>query len=346
MQALLLTAYRKLALTTMERPTIGPDEVLVNVRACGICGSDVHGYDGSSGRRIPPIVMGHEAAGIVVETGEAVARTRVGDRVTFDSTIYCGQCDACRRGEVNLCSARRVLGVSCAEYRQHGAMAEFVAVPERILFPLPDSLSFEQAALMEPVSVALHAVGRAGVEPGDRTVVVGSGMIGLMVIQALRATGCSDVTAIDVEPSRLALARELGANHAIDARATDAVETVLEQSGGEGVDVAMEVVGSGAALATAIGCVRRGGRVGLVGNLAAEVALPLQAVVTRELALIGSCAIAGEYPRAIELAASGTIRVEPLISAVAPLGEGPRWFERLHAREAGLVKVVLQPPGA
>jgi L-iditol 2-dehydrogenase len=344
MQALLLTDYRKLEIASLDRPAIGPAEVLVGVRACGICGSDVHGYDGSSGRRIPPLVMGHEAAGVIVEIGPEVDRAHVGQRVTFDSTVSCGRCDACRSGYLNLCAARRVLGVSCGDYRQHGAFAELVAVPQHILHPLPPDLPFEHAALIEPVSVALHAVGRLQRRAGDAAVVVGSGMIGLLVVQALRAAGCDKVIAIDIDASRLQLARELGATFTIDASTTDPVAAVLDQTAGRGADVAVEVVGSASALATAIGCVRSGGQVGLVGNLAREVPFPLQSVVTREITLLGSCASAGEYPRAIELVADGTIRVAPLISAIAPLDEGPEWFERLYAREPGLLKVVLTPP--
>lgn len=342
MQALLLTEYRKLELASLERPAVGPRDVLVAVRACGICGSDVHGFDGSTGRRIPPLVMGHEAAGVVAEIGSDVGRCGVGDRVTFDSTISCGQCDACRRGETNLCAQRRILGVSCDEYRQFGAFAEFVCVPEHIVYPLPNGLPFEQAAFTEPLSIALHAVGRLAIGSGNSAVVVGSGMIGLLVIQLLRLAGCDDVIAVDTDDSRLALATELGATFTINAT-RDPIAAVLARTGGRGADVALEVVGNAAALGTAIGSVRRGGQVRLVGNLAAEVPLPLQVVVSRELTLSGSSACAGEYPQAIELLASGKIRVEPLISARAPLADGARWFERLYAREPGLMKVILCP---
>jgi L-iditol 2-dehydrogenase len=343
MQALVLTQYRKLELQNVNRPTIGPNDVLVQVAACGICGSDVHGYDGTSGRRVPPIIMGHEAAGTIAEVGPEVDRFHVGDRVTFDSTISCGNCDACQRGNVNLCVERRVLGVSCADYRQHGAFAEFVAIPQNILYPLPPELPFEHAAIIEPVSVAVHAVNRLQISPGSRAVVVGSGMIGLFVIQALRIAGSREVIAIDLDDKRLKLANELGASATINAQQTDAVAAVMELTGGEGADAAVEVVGNAAGLSTAIACVRRGGSVGLVGNLAPEVPFPLQAVVTRELSLVGSCASAGEYPRAIELVTGGAIRVAPLINAVAPLSEGPHWFERLYAREPGLMKIILRP---
>src|SRR5689334_15739711 len=189
MEALLLTEYKHLELVQMPAPEIGPDDLLVRVRACGICGSDVHGFDGSTGRRIPPLVMGHEAAGEVAAVGANVRDFREGDRVTFDSTIYCGQCFHCSRGEVNLCDNRQVLGVSPGEYRRHGAFAEFVSVPRRISYRLPDNLTFEQAALIEAASVAVHAVNLTPLSLGDSAVVVGTGMIGVLVVQALRASG-------------------------------------------------------------------------------------------------------------------------------------------------------------
>src|SRR4051812_3056603 len=151
MKAMLLSDYKQLAITEMPAPRLADDEVLVRVRACGICGSDVHGYDGSTGRRIPPLVMGHEASGEISEVGPAVKTFSVGDRVTFDSTVSCGRCEYCRTGHVNLCDSRMVLGVSCGDYRRHGAFAEYVAVPERILYRLPASISFEHAALIEAI---------------------------------------------------------------------------------------------------------------------------------------------------------------------------------------------------
>jgi len=195
----------------MPVPDIGDGDVLVRVKACGICGSDVHGYDGSSGRRIPPLIMGHEASGVVDRIGAAVSDLRQGDRVTFDSTVSCGACDHCRRGELNLCDNRTVLGVSCADYRRHGAFAEYVAVPSRIAYRLPDALPFEHAALIEALSVAVHAVARKPPRPDDVVLVIGCGMIGLLIIQVLRAGGCRTVRAVDVDEDRLAMAARLGA---------------------------------------------------------------------------------------------------------------------------------------
>ncbi len=343
MRALLLKEYMKLELVGMEEPAVGFDEVLVRVRACGICGSDVHGLDGSTGRRVPPLVMGHEAAGEVVKTGSEITDLRPGDRVTFDSTIYCGRCYFCTRGDVNLCDNRQVLGVSPGEYRRHGAFAEYVAVPRRITYRLPDQLSFEQAALIEAVSVAVHAVNLTHFELGASAVVVGSGMIGLLAVQALRAAGCARVVAVDVERSRLDLALQLGATEAVNPKDQDAAAFVRGLTDGRGADVALECVGATDPIRTAIGCVRKGGSVTLVGNIAPTIDLPLQPVVTRQIRVQGSCASNGEYPAVIDLLASRVIRVEPLISAVAPLAEGPDWFARLYRHEPNLMKVILQP---
>lgn len=343
MKALVLTAPNRFEIQERPVPDLAPDQVLIRVRACGICGSDVHGMDGSTGRRIPPVVMGHEAAGEIVRTGSAVTAWKPGDRVTFDSTVYCGVCAWCRRGQINLCAGRRVLGVSCDDYRQDGAFAEYLAVPERILYRLPNPLPFEQAALTEAVSVAVHAVRRTPLEPGGSAAVIGSGMIGLLVVQALRAAGCGRIIAVDLADDRLEMARRLGASEVLRADAPGLPDEIRALTGGEGADAAFEVVGLTQSLGTAVGSVRKGGSVTLVGNLAPRVELPLQAVVTRELTLIGTCASCGEYPDCLDLIASGRIDVTAFISAVAPLEEAPEWFRRLQAGEPGLMKVVIRP---
>ena len=343
MNALLLTQYMQLEMVEMPVPSIGPDDVLVRVRACGICGSDVHGLDGKTGRRIPPLVMGHEAAGEVVEAGANVTDMRAGDRVTFDSTVYCGRCFHCARGEANLCDNREVLGVSPGPYRRHGAFAEFVSVPRRIMYRLPQNLSFEQAAMIEAVSVAVHAVSLTPVRLGDTAVVVGSGMIGLLTIQAVRNAGCSRVIAVDPDDGRLKLAREAGATDAINPAAGGAVEAIQALTEGRGADLALECVGATEPVRTAIGGVRKGGSVTLVGNVSPQIELPLQSVVSRQIRVQGSCASNGEYPACIEMMSRGAIRVDPLISAVAPLVEGASWFDRLYRHEPNLMKVILRP---
>jgi L-iditol 2-dehydrogenase len=306
MRALLLSEYMHLELADLAVPAIGPRDVLIRVRACGICGSDVHGLDGSTGRRIPPLVMGHEAAGVIDAVGSAVDEWKPGDRVTFDSTISCGECFFCRQGEINLCDRREVLGVSCGDYRRNGAFAEYVAVPARILYRLPEALSFDQAAVIEAVSVAVHGVSLAPMNAGDT-------------------------------------ALEAGADLTFDSRGADVPAEVRERTNGRGADVVFEAVGSTAPIQTAISAVRKGGTVTLIGNVSPRIELPLQQVVSRQIRLQGSCASSGEYPTCIDLMARGAIRVDNLISARTPLEGAAEWFGRLYRHEPNLMKVIVEP---
>lgn len=343
MKAMLLSEYKKLDIVDMPTPEFADNELLIRVEACGICGSDIHGWDGSSGRRKPPLIMGHEAAGTVVSVGSSVTKFKEGERVTFDSMISCGKCPACKKGQINLCEHRQVMGVSCDEFRRHGAFAEYVVVPEHIAFHFPEQLKFEHAAMVEPVSVAIHAANLTPIQLGDTAVVVGSGMIGLLVIQAARLAGCSRVIAVDLDDSKLKIAKALGADLAFNPSTDDVVASVLEATGGKGADVAFEVVGATPTVKSAIECTRRGGAITIVGNLAPFVELPLQAVVTRELRVQGSCASSGEYPQCIDYLTRGDIEVDPLITATAKLDDGPDWFARLYDGEPGAMKVLLQP---
>ena len=343
MKALELVGPSEFELVDKDTPQPAADEVLISVKACGICGSDIHGANGSSGRRIPPIVMGHEAAGEVVEVGNDVSKFAAGDRVTFDSMVYCGECDYCKQRRTNLCDHRQVMGVSCEEFRREGAYAEFVCVPERIVCALPENISYDHAAFTEPVGVAVHAVNRANVQPGESAVVVGSGLIGLLVIQALRNAGCSTIIALDLVPQRLDLATKLGATHAMLASEEGVVGKIHELTEGRGANHSFEVVGANGPVALAIDSLRLGGTCVLVGNLSPEVKFPLQKVVTRELNVFGTCGIAHEVPECVELIASGKIDVEPLISARSSLDEAADWFAKLEAGDQPWLKVLVCP---
>jgi L-iditol 2-dehydrogenase len=343
MKALVLEEYMKLIYKDVPDPVIEDDEVLVEIKASGICGSDVHGMDGSTGRRIPPVIMGHEASGVIRETGKNVQGWSAGDRVTFDSTIYKLDDWFTRKGMYNLSDGRMVLGVSAKEFRRDGAYAQYVSVPGHILYRIPENVSFTRAAMVEPAAVALHAVSLTPLAVNDTAVVVGAGMIGLFVIQMLKLAGCTQIVAVDIISEKLGMAGRLGATHTYNSEERDVTKEIQEITGGRGADIAFEVVGISPAVNTALNSLRKGGTLTLVGNLSPRVDIPLQAVVTRQLRLQGSCAINGEYQQVLELMNRGLVDTDIILSAEAPLSEGADWFKRLYEKEKGLNKVVLIP---
>jgi len=340
MKALVMHEYNKLTYEEVPTPQPKAGEVLIRLQACSVCGSDVHGFDGSTGRRRPPVIMGHEASGRIEACGEGVVNYKVGDRVTFDSTVYCNTCDMCREGKVNLCSDRQVLGVSCEEYNRAGCFAEYVCVPEYILYPIPNNVTYVQAAMIEPLSVAYHAATRTPIGEGDTAIVVGVGTIGLLTLQVVKSFGVKQLIAVDIDDSRLELAKKNGATHCVNSKDPNALEQILEISGG-GVDVALDATGIESTVNLCIGSVHLDGKVVLIGNLAPGINFPLQKVVTRQISLFGSCASAGEYPACLDLIASGKVEVDSMISKLVPLADGDEWMGKIYRREDGLTKIVF-----
>jgi L-iditol 2-dehydrogenase len=343
MKALVLEEYMKLRYTDVPQPEIKEDEVLVKVKAIGICGSDVHGIDGSTGRRIPPMIMGHEASGIIEKTGNSVTGWVPGDRVTFDSTIYKTTDWYTQNGMYNLSDGRMVLGVSCNEFKRDGAYADYVAIPQHILYRLPDNVSFTEAALVEPAAVALHAIEITPFNPDFTAVVVGAGMVGSFVVQLLKIKGCKNVIAIDLDEHRLQLAKKLGADLTFTPNDENLSKNILSLTGNRGADIAFEVVGIGSTIQLAVGLLRKGGTLTVLGNLSPVIEVPLQSIVTRQIRIQGSCAINGEYPMILDLISNGKLDMKAILSAEAPMSEGAIWFDRLYKKEKGLMKVVLKP---
>lgn len=343
MKALVLEEYNKLVYKDVPDPVILDNEVLVKVKACGICGSDVHGFDGSTGRRIPPMIMGHEASGIIVETGNEVKLWKKGDRVTFDSTVYPLDDWFTLNGMYNLSDNREVLGVSPGTYKRDGAFAEYIAIPQHILYKIPENVTFEQAAMVEAVAVALHSIGISEIKTGDKCVVVGVGMIGIFILKLLKISGASSIIAIDYSPKRLELAEISGADFSFLSSEEKLVEKIVALTKNRGADISFEAVGKSESVNIALDVIRKGGKAVLVGNTSAVIDFPLQKVVTRELKVLGSCAIRGEYEVILNLLESGKIKVDDQISVVAPLSEGAVWFNKLYRKVEALNKIILVP---
>jgi L-iditol 2-dehydrogenase len=342
-KGLLYTKPYTFEYTDVPDPAVGDEDILVRVRACGICGSDVAGHTGKTGRRLPPLIMGHEAAGVVERVGRNVPGFRPGDRICFDSTVYCNQCPACRQGQFNRCVKRQVLGVSVPEFKRQGAFAEFVAVPHWICAKLPENVSFTQAALLEPASIGTHAANRPPMTKSDTVVVIGAGTIGLFILQAAKLRGARMTIACDLNDFRLGLARQVGADVCLNSGKVNLKEEIAKRTDGRGADVTLEAVGFAETFRLAISITKTGGTLVAVGNLQKETEFNLQELVSRELTFTGSYASAGEFRTCIGQIASGQINVTPLVSEVLPLKEGPGAFKRLLDGKENLLKIILEP---
>jgi threonine dehydrogenase-like Zn-dependent dehydrogenase len=275
--------------------------------------------------------------------GDNVKGWKSGDRVTFDSTVYPLNDWFTLEGKYNLSDNREVLGVSPGTYKRAGAFAEYIAIPQYILYRIPENVSFVQAAMVEAVAVALHSINLSGIKTGDRCVVVGTGMIGTFILKLLKLSGVSKVIAIDINARRLEQAEKAGADHTFLSTEDGLVDKIVAITNNRGADLSFEAVGRNESVNISIDILRKGGTAVLVGNVSPKVEFPLQKVVTRELKVLGSCAIRGEYDVVLNLLETGKISVDDQISAVAPLSEGAVWFNKLYKKEEELNKVILLP---
>ncbi|HWQ15012.1 MAG TPA: galactitol-1-phosphate 5-dehydrogenase [Roseiflexaceae bacterium] len=338
MRALVYEGPWHMPLREVAAPEPGPDDVVVRVQAVGVCGSDVHGFTGSTGRRTPGIVMGHEFAGTVAAVGAEVSDYRPGDRVIVQPLVVCGACAMCRAGRPNVCQRRTMIGMT-----YHGAYAELVRVPQRQLYRMPAGLSWEHGALAEPLAVALHAVNQTPLNLMETVAIVGAGPIGLLALLATRLKGAGTVIITDRSAHRLELARRLGADLAINVAEQDAAAAVRAATGGLGAHAAIEAVGITPTVQQALAVTRIGGHVTWIGNSAPEVTVPMQQVVTQEITIRGVYGFNEEFGQAIDALATGRINAAPLIEQVAPLEDGPRLVHDLARGTLEAAKVVLRP---
>jgi L-iditol 2-dehydrogenase len=337
MRALIYRDPWQMPLEHVPEPTLEPGGVIVRVAAVGVCGSDVHGFTGSTGRRQTGIIMGHEFCGTILEVAPDLSGWTPGERVVINPLIACLECRACQAGNTHGCANRRGIGWSV-----HGAYAERVAVPVRNLRRLPQSVSDLEAALIEPLAVAMRAVNRTPFELGATIAVVGAGPIGLLTLLALKLKGAGSVIVTDLSEHRLEVARKLGADLLVNAK-DNPVQAVRDATNGDGAAAVLEAVGVSASVRQAIGMARTGGVITWIGNSAPNVEVPMQEVVTRELQVQGSYGFDLEFDRAIELLATKRLNLMPLIERIAPLEDGEALITALARNELEAVKVVLQP---
>jgi L-iditol 2-dehydrogenase len=328
-----------------ERPVPRPaaGEALVRIRASGICGSDVHGFQGRIPDRRPPgLVMGHEAAGEITETGSGAAGFKPGDRVAINPLIPCLQCYPCRRGWFHMCDSMITLGSAMRVFHD-GAMCEYLAVPVRQLHRLPPEVSFELGAVAEPASNAVHLLDRGSPELGSVIAVFGVGAIGLLVVQTAKIAGARKVIAVDVNPFRLQRARELGAELVVNARQQDPVEVIRAETGGRGADLAVESAGFSSTYRQCTEAVRKRGKVLALGFMEPEAAFPMRSLIYRELSIIGCTAFSHEVDTALALMASGRLQAKPLITHTFPLEAAQKAFQTAADPAADSIRVLIIP---
>ena len=341
MKALVWEAPRAMAMREQARPEPGAGEVLVKVTYAGICGSELSGYLGHNALRVPPLVMGHEFAGVVAALGEAAAAHNPalaqGQVVTVNPLSSCGACDYCTRGLNHLCAKRKLLGAHLP-----GAYAEYVRAPAESVLPLPAGMTARIGALTEPVAVAVRIGELASAARGEVALIAGAGPIGLLALQALRANGAARVFISDLEPARLAMAMDLR-GEPLHGRETDVVKTVREATAGRGAAVAIDAVGSAVTRAQCIAATRAAGTVILTGLHEESSILPVADVIRREIVLHGSFAYTpANFADALARLARGEMRLDPWI-VEAPLADGGMWFDRLIEEPGGVAKVLLVP---
>ncbi len=331
MKALNFTDFNRLELQDVPVPALQqPDDVLVRVRAAGVCGSDLHGYTGKSGRRQPPLIMGHEVSGEVVAAGDAVADVQAGERVTIQPLIYRPDPET---GKI----VRRLIGMNLP-----GAYAEYVVVPRGNLYRMPASLTYLAGALTEPTAVAVHAVSMAHIQPYDRALVIGGGTIGLLTMQVLRIAGAREVAVSDVSADRLRMAEQMGATATINPQTQDFGQFVADFTAGQGFDHVFEAVGISATVAQSLAAIRDGGTVIWIGNNQKIIEVDMQAVVTRELRVFGTYGMnERDFQRALQMLSDGQIAADILVNRRATLEEGPTLFDELLSDPA-VVKCVVE----
>ncbi len=338
MKAVVLQGARELRTETVPDPVLEPHGIIVQVRACGICGSDLHVYK-KGGE--PGIIFGHEFSGDVVEVGREVKDITRGMRVTAVGYKPCGQCYWCSQGKGHRCSHMALLG-----YQFPGAMAEYVFVPSavvgRTVFPLPEELSYEDGASVEPLSISFFSVNRAQPKKEASILVIGLGVIGLYAIQVLKALGVDRVMASGRRPSRLAAAKALGADPVLNAAVEDTVGSLLEATNQMGFDTVLECVGSQLTFDQSVTLARGGGKIMLVGVYEEPLTWDPRPVITKNLTLIGC--LGGNFPAAIELLRTGRVQATPLISHRFPLDQAPEAF-RVQLQDPSAIKVMIKPWG-
>ena len=336
MKAAVCTAKETIEIRQVPRPTPGEGEVLVAVKATGLCGSDVDGYLGQHPMIKWPIILGHECSGVVAEVGPGVADWKEGDAVVVEPFFTCKTCPACQQGKYNLCIDLKITG-----HQVPGSLADYVIAESFFLHHKPESLPWAEAAIAEPVSGSLHAIERTNPRLGDFVVVIGCGTIGVLAMQHALNKG-AEVLVADLEDFKLDVARQFGVHHTVNASRDDLAATVKTLTRGIGADAVVEAVGLPETLASTVGLVRRGGTIMLIGWSGHDTdPFNLTAVTLDELTVLGTLGFAWDHATALKLMAMGKVKVGPIISHRLPLERVEEGIQMLHSHAEGVWKIAI-----
>lgn len=338
MKAIVYEGPDILAYKEVEEVKPAKGEVKIKVKACGICGSDVHGYMGLTGRRIPPMIMGHEFAGEIIELGEGVTQWDIGTKAAVYPVDFCGTCEMCQKGDVHLCLNKRAFGV----LEVNGAFAEAICVPAKCCFELKDTVSYSLGSLMEPLAVAYRGVGHAGDIEGKDVLLVGTGTIGLLALACVKMKNPRRIIVSDLSDSRLQIAKKMGADCIINPAKEDFKQRILDETQQKGVDVAIEAVGAAATVSQAMSALTFGGTAIWIGNNKPMIEINMQEIVTKELKVCGSFLYGyEEFKTVAKLLNDHMLNIQPLISKEICLEEAPAYFETLAHSPGELIKVIV-----
>ncbi len=338
MRTLHYPAFDQLEIRDIDEVAPQPDEVKLKVAACGICGSELESYKNKSPRRPPPLVMGHEFCGTIVETGSEVQDWQVGAKVVSNSLVPCGKCVRCDRGDTHLCANRQIFGM-----HRPGAFAEYVNVPARCLIPWPENLPAEAAALAEPMANGIHVVHVSRHLPVHVALVIGAGPIGLFCQQALQVLRGSKVYVADLSPERLAVAKKLGAARVINPLEEDVTKIIMEETGGEGADLSVDAVGSGLTKRTSLDAIRPGGATVWIGLHEDTMTFDSYNVTLPEKQVLGTyAATIDELRQALDLMSAGKVDALSWVQRF-PLVDGVSAFQRMLAAKGADIKAVVCP---
>lgn len=343
MRAAVMTGIQEVKMETRKIPDLSGNDILVKVLAVGVCGSDVHYFEkGRIGDAIvdKPIILGHELSGEVVSTGENVKRLKIGDRVAIEPGVTCGHCDMCKEGRYNLCPEVSFFATPPVD----GAFCEYIKIREDFAFLIPDFLSYDEAAFVEPLSVGIHAANRSGLKPGSTVAIMGMGPVGLMAVIAAKEYGATKIIVSDMEPNRLEAAKKLGATDIINISKENANEVIAQLTDGIGVDIAWETAGNANALHSALKSLRRGGKLAIIGlPPLEEIPFNVHTITGGEVDIIGIFRYANTYPKGIGFLASGKYDVKNLITHKYLLEETQEALEQAMTNKSGSIKVMVYP---